>query len=172
MTEKKRSTKRREDTHAAGEPENGGSLPSAPGDEEHRAAKVNPPRREEPTGPPHEPRAASRPFIPPELRAADAPVPAKPSVPMHERAAPGVEDNASTPARLEQFSASHPPRTDGGDRLPKDMRVTVPPSEDAVKPIEVNPAIGPASADYNLDQLPGFVKKGERVTGAPERKEK
>jgi hypothetical protein len=52
------------------------------------------------------------------------------------------------------------------------MRVAVPPDESAVAPVVVNPAIGPGSEDYNLDRLPGFVKKGERVTGAPERKEK
>lgn len=162
MTEKK---KRRID-EVVDEP-----LPSAPGDEAHRAAKVNAPRREAPTGPPHEPASVSRPYVPPELRAADAPVPARESVPMHERAAPGVKDNASTPARLEQFSASHPPRVDGGDRLPKEMRMVAPTPEEAGKPVVVTPAIGVASEHYNLDQLPGFVKKGERVTGAPERKE-
>lgn len=147
-------------------------LPSAEGDEAHRAEKVNAPRRETPSGPPHEPVAASRPWVPPELRAADAPVPAKDSVPLHERARPGVEDNASTPARMEQFSASHPPRADGGDRLPKEMRSTVPPPQSASAPVVVTPAVGPASEGYNLDKLPGFVKKGERVTGARARKEK
>lgn len=161
MAEKKNTKRRLID-------DNDGELPSAPGDEAHRAEKVNAPRRESPSGPPHEPVAASRTFVPPELRAADAPVASRESVPMHERAAPGVEDNVSTDARAPQFAASHPPRLDGGDRLPSEMRMAQ--RKDIPTTVEVSPAIGPSSPAYNLDKIPGFVKKGERATGAPKKK--